>query len=60
MSNSIPQKVETDLPDDLETCHSLIRQLAFTLESKDADIAALKERLQNLLRGLQQMCRPSP
>ena len=47
----MPQKSETGLPSDSEACHSLIRELVFLLESKDADIACLKERLQNLLRG---------
>ena len=48
MSVSMPQKSETGLPSDLEACHSLIRELVFLLESKDADIACLKERLSSI------------
>ncbi len=44
MSLSTPVTSEAGLPSDLETCHDLIRQLA-------ADIARLKERLQNMTRG---------
>jgi transposase len=40
----------TGLPNDLEACHALIRDLALLLESKDADITRLKERLQEQLR----------
>jgi transposase len=47
---SMPQTSETSLPTDLQTCHELIRKLAVLLDSKDADIACLKERLQNLTR----------
>ena len=45
------EKSESGLPSDLEACHALIRELVLLVESKDADIANLKERLQNLLRG---------
>jgi transposase len=48
---STPRTSEAGLPSDLEACHDLIRELAFLLESKDADIARLKERLQNMTRG---------
>jgi len=50
MSLSAPKTLTTGLPDDLEACHLLIRELALLLESKDADIACLKERLQQQLR----------
>ena len=43
-------KSATELPNDLEACHALIHQLLVLLESKDTDIACLKERLQHLLR----------
>jgi transposase len=48
---STPQIAEDSLPGDLNTCHELIRELAFLLESKDTDIARLREQLQNLMRG---------
>ena len=50
MSLSAPKTSTTGLPNDLEACHALIRDLALLLESKDADIACLKERLQQQLR----------
>jgi len=43
-------KSDTGLPSDLESCHALIRELAFLLESKDADISCLKQQLQDQLR----------
>ncbi len=45
-----PEATTTGLPNDLEDCHALIRELALLLESKDADITRLKERLQEQLR----------
>ena len=51
MTAVIEEKPEVGLPTDLEACHALIRDLVLALESRDADIAHLKERLQNLVRG---------
>ena len=50
MSVLLPGEATTGLPNDLEACHALIRELALLLESKDADITRLKERLQEQLR----------
>jgi transposase len=50
MPASPPEATTTGLPNDLEACHALIRELALLLESKDADITRLKERLQEQLR----------
>jgi transposase len=38
------------LPDDIEVCHGLIRELWSLVENKDGDILYLKQRLQDLLR----------
>jgi transposase len=46
-----PLETEVGLPSDLGSCHALIRELVLLLESQNEDIACMKERLQNLLRG---------
>lgn len=50
MAKSAQLRVGAELPDDLESCHSIILELMNALEAKDTDITLLKQRLHNLLR----------
>jgi transposase len=43
-------KSKVQLPEDLETCHSMIMELMNVLNLKESDIALLKQQLQNFQR----------